>query len=182
MAKFFVRNLAYTMTDADLRRLFEPFGSVVSAKIIIDREMNKSKGFGFVEMGTDEEAVAAIEGVNGQNHGGRTIAVSEARPARAAAAEGAAVAEAATAAAEAAAVAAGMAVVAAAEAATAAVAAAAAVAGVWRRRPGRPVRPRRRRLANPPFSETPPILRVSDCASRIPSASVDSRRGGEEEE
>jgi cold-inducible RNA-binding protein len=78
--KLFVGSLAYTATDDDLAAFFAPVGTVVSAKVIIDRDTNRSKGFGFVEMSTDEEAKAAIDQLNGKELNGRTIAISEARP------------------------------------------------------------------------------------------------------
>jgi RNA recognition motif-containing protein len=78
--KLYVGNLEYAVTDADLTKLFEPFGKVVSAQVIMDRDTGRSKGFGFVEMGTDQEAQAAITGLNGQASGGRSLTVNEARP------------------------------------------------------------------------------------------------------
>lgn len=79
-AKLYVGNLDYGMSDADLSRLFEPHGSVRSAQVIMDRDTGRSKGFGFVEMGSDQEAQAAISAVNGQEINGRTLTVNEARP------------------------------------------------------------------------------------------------------
>ena len=78
--KLFVGSLAYTATDDDLQAFFAPVGTVVSAKVIVDRDTNRSKGFGFVEMSTEEEAKAAIEQLNGKELSGREVAVSEARP------------------------------------------------------------------------------------------------------
>jgi cold-inducible RNA-binding protein len=78
--KLFVGGLPYAMTDDQLQALFAPVGNVVSAKVIVDRETNRSKGFGFVEMGSDDEAKAAVDQVNGKEVEGRTINVSEARP------------------------------------------------------------------------------------------------------
>ncbi len=78
--KLFVGSLAYTATDDDLAAFFAPAGTVVSAKVIIDRDTNRSKGFGFVEMSTDEEAKAAVDQLNGKDLNGRAVAVSEARP------------------------------------------------------------------------------------------------------
>lgn len=78
--KLFVGSLPYTMTDDDLAELFKEFGEVTSAKIIIDREMNRSKGFGFVEMPDDAAAKAAIDSLNNKELQGRTIVVNEARP------------------------------------------------------------------------------------------------------
>ena len=78
--KLFVGSLAYTATDDDLSAFFAEAGTVVSAKVIMDRDTNRSKGFGFVEMSTDEEAKAAIDTLNGKELNGRAVAVSEARP------------------------------------------------------------------------------------------------------
>lgn len=78
--KLFVGGLPYSMTDDQLQALFAPVGTVTSAKIIKDRETDRSKGFGFVEMGSDDEAKAAINQLNGKEVEGRTINVSEARP------------------------------------------------------------------------------------------------------
>jgi cold-inducible RNA-binding protein len=78
--KLFVGSLAYTATDDDLSAFFAPAGTVVSAKVIIDRDTNRSKGFGFVEMSSDEEAKAAVDTLNGKELNGRAVAVSEARP------------------------------------------------------------------------------------------------------
>lgn len=79
-SKLFVGGLAYSVTDDELKELFDGVGSVVSAQVIIDRAANRSKGFGFVEMSSDEEATKAIAELNGKEFAGRTIAVSEARP------------------------------------------------------------------------------------------------------
>jgi RNA recognition motif-containing protein len=68
------------MGSADLEQLFGQFGSVKSAEVISDRDTGRSKGFGFVEMGSDQEAQAAIDGINGTEHDGRTLTVNEARP------------------------------------------------------------------------------------------------------
>jgi RNA recognition motif-containing protein len=78
--KLYVGNLNYGMTDSELSKMFEPHGSVESAQIIMDRDTGRSKGFGFVEMKTDQEAQAAIAALNGQDSGGRTLTVNEARP------------------------------------------------------------------------------------------------------
>lgn len=78
--KLFVGGLPYSVTDDELQELFTPAGKVTSAKVIIDRETNRSKGFGFVEMETEEEAKAAIEKLHDTEVGGRMIAVSEAKP------------------------------------------------------------------------------------------------------
>ena len=78
--KLYVGNLPYSFRDSDLESTFSQFGSVSSAKVMMERDTGRSKGFGFVEMGSDAEAQAAIEGVNGQNFGGRNLVVNEARP------------------------------------------------------------------------------------------------------
>ncbi len=78
--KLFVGSLSYSVNDDQLNDAFAPFGTVVSAKVIIDRETGRSKGFGFVEMSSDEEAQAAVKGMDGKDIGGRQVAVSEARP------------------------------------------------------------------------------------------------------
>lgn len=78
--KLYVGNLAYSIRDEDLNQAFSQFGGVQSAKVMIDRETGRSKGFGFVEMGSDAEAQAAIQGLNGQALAGRAIVVNEARP------------------------------------------------------------------------------------------------------
>lgn len=78
--KLFVGSLSYSVTDDDLRQLFSTVGQVVSAQVIIDRDNNRSKGFGFVEMSTDEEAQAAVRELNGKDLNGRSIVVNEARP------------------------------------------------------------------------------------------------------
>jgi RNA recognition motif-containing protein len=78
--KLYVGNLGYGVTDGDLAKMFEAFGTVESAQVIMDRDTGRSKGFGFVEMGSDKEAQDAIAGLNGQDSGGRTLTVNEARP------------------------------------------------------------------------------------------------------
>ncbi len=78
--KLYVGNLGYAVADNDLVKLFEPHGTVESAQVIMDRDSGRSKGFGFVEMKTDQEAQAAIAAMNGQEVGGRALAVNEARP------------------------------------------------------------------------------------------------------
>lgn len=78
--KLFVGSLAYSATDADLEAFFATVGQVVSAKVIMDRETNRSKGFGFVEMSSDDEAKAAIEQLDGKELNGRPVAVNEAKP------------------------------------------------------------------------------------------------------
>ncbi|MDR1389660.1 MAG: RNA-binding protein [Treponema sp.] len=76
--KLYVGNLSYNTTEDGLRSLFTGYGTVASAKIIFDRETGNSKGFGFIEMGTDEEAAAAITGTNGKEIDGRKLRVNEA--------------------------------------------------------------------------------------------------------
>jgi RNA recognition motif-containing protein len=78
--KLFVGSLAWATNDDSLRDFFAGVGTVLSANVIVDRETNRSKGFGFVEMSTDEEAKAAIEQLNGKELDGRSIVVNEARP------------------------------------------------------------------------------------------------------
>jgi hypothetical protein len=78
--KLYVGNLPYTVRDNDLEQAFSAFGAVTSAKVMMERDTGRSKGFGFVEMGSDEEAQAAVNGMNGQAFGGRNIVVNEARP------------------------------------------------------------------------------------------------------
>jgi RNA recognition motif-containing protein len=78
--KLYVGNLTYNVNETDLEALFTPFGAVQSAQIIIDRDTNRSKGFGFVEMNSDAEAQAAIKGLDGQEHDGRRLTVNEAKP------------------------------------------------------------------------------------------------------
>lgn len=78
--KLFVRSLSYNTTDAGLEEFFAAIGKVLSAKVIMDRDTNRSKGFGFVEMSSEEEAQAAIKELDGKELDGRAIAVTEARP------------------------------------------------------------------------------------------------------
>ncbi|MDE2452584.1 MAG: RNA-binding protein [Burkholderiales bacterium] len=78
--KLYVGNLAYSVRDESLHQAFSQYGSVTSAKVMMDRDTGRSKGFGFVEMGSDAEAQAAINGMNGQALEGRAIVVNEARP------------------------------------------------------------------------------------------------------
>jgi hypothetical protein len=78
--KLYVGNLAYSVRDDSLMQAFSQFGTVTSAKVMMDRETGRSKGFGFVEMGSDAEAQAAINGMNGQALEGRNVVVNEARP------------------------------------------------------------------------------------------------------
>src|SRR5258708_21721646 len=78
--KLYVGNLSYQVDSSELEQLFGQHGQVLSAQIINDRETGRSKGFGFVEMANDAEAEAAIQALNGQEHGGRALTVNEARP------------------------------------------------------------------------------------------------------
>ena len=79
-SKLYVGNLSYGMTSSDLEQLFAQHGSVRSAEVIQDRETGRSKGFGFVQMGSDDEAQAAIAALNGKEHDGRALTVNEAKP------------------------------------------------------------------------------------------------------
>ncbi|WP_198970730.1 RNA recognition motif domain-containing protein [Xylophilus sp. ASV27] len=78
--KLYVGNLPYTFRDEDLQQTFSQYGSVNSAKVMMERDTGRSKGFGFVEMSSDAEAQSAITGTNGQAFGGRNLVVNEARP------------------------------------------------------------------------------------------------------
>ena len=78
--KLYVGNLSYGVTDSALQQMFEAHGSVQSAQVIMDRDTGRSKGFGFVEMGSDQEAQAAIQAMNGKEVEGRALTVNEARP------------------------------------------------------------------------------------------------------
>ena len=78
--KLYVGNLPYSVRDEDLQQAFGQFGAVTSAKVMMERDTGRSKGFGFVEMGSDAEAQQAINGMNGQPLGGRSLVVNEARP------------------------------------------------------------------------------------------------------
>jgi RNA recognition motif-containing protein len=78
--KLYVGNLTYNVNEADLEALFAPFGTVQSAQIIVDRDTNRSKGFGFVEMDTEAQAQAAIQALNDHEHDGRRLTVNEAKP------------------------------------------------------------------------------------------------------
>jgi RNA recognition motif-containing protein len=78
--KLYVGNLSYGTTDSDLQRMFEEFGTVQSAQVIMDRDSGRSKGFAFVEMGNDQEAQAAINALNGKDVDGRALTVNEAKP------------------------------------------------------------------------------------------------------
>ena len=79
-AKLYVGNLTYEVTDSTLEAMFAPFGTVQSAQVIMDRDTGRSKGFGFVEMGSSQEAQAAIDAMNGKEVDGRKLTVNEARP------------------------------------------------------------------------------------------------------
>lgn len=78
--KLYVGNLTYDVTSSDLEQLFAAHGTVESAEVIADRMSGRSKGFGFVEMSTPEQAQAAIDALNGKDHGGRVLTVNEAKP------------------------------------------------------------------------------------------------------
>jgi len=80
MKKIFVGNFSFSMTEGELRTLFEPFGAVDSVTVVTDRATGRSRGFGFVEMPNNEEAEKAIAGLNGKDSGGRQLTVNEARP------------------------------------------------------------------------------------------------------
>jgi RNA recognition motif-containing protein len=79
-SKLYVGNLSYNTSSSDLEQLFSQHGTVQSAEVIADRDTGRSKGFGFVQMGSDEEAQAAITALNGQQHDGRALTVNEAKP------------------------------------------------------------------------------------------------------
>ena len=79
-SKLYVGNLSYNTTSSDLEQLFGQHGTVTSAEVIMDRDSGRSKGFGFVQMGSDEEAQAAITALGGQDHDGRALTVNEAKP------------------------------------------------------------------------------------------------------
>jgi RNA recognition motif-containing protein len=78
--RIYVGNLTFGTNNSDLEQLFAQHGTVVSAQVLMDRDTGRSKGFGFVEMGTDQEAQAAIQALNGKEHDGRALTVNEARP------------------------------------------------------------------------------------------------------
>ncbi len=78
--KLYVGNLSYEVNDSELQQMFEPYGTVQSAQVIMDRDTGRSKGFGFVEMGSDQEAQAAIAALSGKQVGGRSLTVNEAKP------------------------------------------------------------------------------------------------------
>jgi RNA recognition motif-containing protein len=78
--KLYVGNLSYTVVNTDLEGMFAPFGTVRDVQVIQDRDTGRSKGFAFVEMGSDQEASAAIAGLTGKEHDGRALTVNEARP------------------------------------------------------------------------------------------------------
>jgi RNA recognition motif-containing protein len=78
--KLYVGNLTFSVNESDLEALFAPYGTVESAQLIVDRDTNRPKGFGFVEMSSEAEALAAIDALNGQEHQGRNLTVNEARP------------------------------------------------------------------------------------------------------
>ena len=78
--RLYVGNLPYSFRDQDMLQTFGQYGTIVSAKVMIDRDTDRSKGFGFVEMSSDAEAKAAIDGLNGKDVGGRGLVVNEAKP------------------------------------------------------------------------------------------------------
>jgi cold-inducible RNA-binding protein len=78
--QIYVNNFPFTTTEEELRHLFEPYGTVETARIVTDRDTGRPRGFGFVEMPNATEAQAALEGLNGASLGGRTLTVNEARP------------------------------------------------------------------------------------------------------
>src|SRR2546421_7047956 len=78
--KLYVGNLSYSLGDSELQQIFEAHGAVQSAQVVMDRDTGRSKGFGFVEMGSDQEAQAAIAALNGKEVDGRSLTVNEARP------------------------------------------------------------------------------------------------------
>lgn len=78
--KLYVGNLSYNVNNSELEQMFAPHGTVESASIITDRDTGRSKGFGFVEMGTDQQAQSAIDALHGKDVGGRSLTVNEARP------------------------------------------------------------------------------------------------------
>ncbi len=78
--KLYVGNLSYQTADSDLERIFGEHGTVQSAQVIMDRDTGRSKGFGFVEMGSDQESQAAIQALNGKDSDGRALTVNEAKP------------------------------------------------------------------------------------------------------
>jgi RNA recognition motif-containing protein len=78
--KLYVGNLSYDVDSSVLEQMFEPYGSVQSAEVVTDRDTGRSKGFGFVEMGNDQEAQAAISALGGHQVGGRSLTVNEAKP------------------------------------------------------------------------------------------------------
>lgn len=78
--RLYVGNLSYDVGDSDLSEMFSAHGTVESAHVVVDRQTGRSRGFGFVEMGSDDEAQAAISALNGQEQGGRALTVNEARP------------------------------------------------------------------------------------------------------
>jgi RNA recognition motif-containing protein len=81
MAKrLYVGNLSYSVTGVELKSIFSPYGTVISAEVVADRDTGQSKGFGFVEMAGEREAQAAIQGLGGQQHDGRALTVNEAKP------------------------------------------------------------------------------------------------------
>ena len=80
MKKLYVGNLSFSSTENDIREMFAPYGAVESVSLVTDRDTGRSRGFGFVEMSNDKEALAAIDALNGKDSGGRPLTVNEARP------------------------------------------------------------------------------------------------------
>ncbi|HEX7958537.1 MAG TPA: RNA-binding protein [Terriglobales bacterium] len=80
MKKIYVGNFSFSMTEPELRSLFEPYGTVESATLVTDRDTGRSRGFAFVEMSNDDEAEKAMAALNGRESGGRALTVNEARP------------------------------------------------------------------------------------------------------
>ncbi len=80
MKNLYVGNLTFSTTESDLREMFAPYGTVERVSLVTDRDTGRSRGFGFVEMASDEEAAAAISALNGKDSGGRSLTVNEARP------------------------------------------------------------------------------------------------------
>ena len=80
MKKIYVGNFPFSMTDSELRAMFEPYGAVESASVVTDRDTGRSRGFGFVAMSNDDEADRAMAALNGKDNGGRALTVNEARP------------------------------------------------------------------------------------------------------
>jgi len=80
MKKLYVGNLSFSSTENDIREMFAPYGAVETVSLVTDRDTGRSRGFGFVEMTNDKEAIAAIDALNGKDSDGRPLTVNEARP------------------------------------------------------------------------------------------------------